>query len=423
MRLFLLLWRAAWLVLMPVILLYLWHRGRRDPLYSKRIGQRFGRHHPRTAPHIWIHAVSIGELRSAVPLIRAFLARGEHVVTTHFTPAGLREAERTFAPEIASGQISSVFVPFDYGLAFRRFFRAFRPKLGLVMEVEFWPGMITSARRANIPLFLCNGQYPAKSFTRDKRRALSPALLMPGFAGVMVKSELQAERFRHFGQTRIAITGELRFEQPLPENQLTAATTTRPSLAGDRPIITLASVVEWEEDLFINAILKHPEKGSNKPFFVFVPRAPERFGPVAAKLNAARLKTARRSEILSDTLTLQGNDQPDILLGDSLGDMYYYLALCDFAVTGGGFNPRASHNIIEPLSLGKPVILGPEIWTIEYPAIEAIAAGVAQQVTADELPLAMSEPHMPSQEQIKSFLAAHSGAVEKTLKTLDRWLA
>ncbi|MEZ5714673.1 MAG: glycosyltransferase N-terminal domain-containing protein [Paracoccaceae bacterium] len=253
LRLFLIAWRLAWLLGMPAILAYLWSRGRRDPLYRQRLGQRFGFHRRHEDGHVWVHAVSIGELRSAVPLIRAFLGRGEHVVTTHFTPAGLREAERTFGTDIAAGRLSAVYVPFDYGLAFRRFFRAFRPRLGLVMEVEFWPGMITAARRAGVPLYLCNGQYPVKSFERDKTRALSPALLVPGFAGAMVKSGLQAERFRALGQNRIAVTGEMRFEQPIPQAQLDAAARARVLLAGERPVITLASVVEWEEDLFIAA--------------------------------------------------------------------------------------------------------------------------------------------------------------------------
>ena len=340
LRLFLVVWRLAWFVLMPGMLFYLWNRGRRDPLYRQRLGQRFGRHGKRGQPHIWVHAVSIGELRSAVPLIRAFLDRGEHVVTTHFTPAGLREAEKVFGKEIASGVLSAVYVPFDYGLAFRRFFRAFRPKVGLVMEVEFWPGMIMSARRAGVPLFLCNGQYPVKSYERDRGRVLSPALLVPGFAGVMVKSELQAERFRALGQPHVAITGEMRFEQPIPPNQVKAADEARPVMAGGRRVITLASVVEWEEDLFVSAIEDTLKTASNPPQFVLVPRAPERFERVAAKLEAAGVRFARRSKSFDADLKATENEQIDVLLGDSLGEMYFYLGLGDVAVAGGGFNPR-----------------------------------------------------------------------------------
>ncbi len=417
LRAFLVLWRVGWVVLMPVMLAYLWRRGRRDPLYVQRLGQRFGRHAPRNTPHVWVHAVSLGELRSAVPLIRAFLKRGEHVVTTHFTPAGLREAEKVFAPEIATGRLAAVYVPFDYGLAFRRFFRAFRPKFGLVMEVEFWPGMITASRRAGVPLYLCNGQYPVRSFERDRTRFLSPALLVPGFAGVMVKSELQAERFRSLGQENVSVTGEMRFEQPIPEAQLQAAQAARAALAGGRRVITLASAIEGEEELFIKTV----KSVSDKAFLVFVPRAPERFDAVARRLAQAGLRFARRSAILDERLILTDTPQIDVLLGDSLGEMYFYLAMGDLSVTGGGFHPRGSHNIIEPLALGKPVIVGPEIWTIEYPATEAIAAGVAQQVTAQDLPGAIMAGTLPDKQRIDAFLANHAGAVEKTLRTLAGW--
>jgi len=404
---------------MPVMIGYLLWRGRREPLYRQHIAKRFGLHAKRPVSHIWIHAVSIGELRSAVPLIRAFLDRGEHVVTTHFTPVGLAEAERVFGTEIAEGRLVATYVPFDYGLAFRRFFRAFRPQFGLVMEVEFWPGMITAARRAGVPLYLCNGQYPIKSFERDRTRFLSPADLVKGFAGVMVKSSLQAERFRALGQRNIAITGEMRFEQPIPKSQLSAAQKARHALAQNRRIITLASVVEAEDNLFIETIREVLRTKEESPFFVYVPRAPQRFDAVEKLITEAGLVSARRSEIFSDTLELCKKPEIDVLIGDSLGEMYFYLALCDFAVVGGGFNPKGSHNIIEPLSLGKPVIVGPQIWTIEYPAVEAIKAGVASQVSSEALPSALTNPQGPNQAQIARFLNDHGGAVEKTLRALE----
>jgi len=421
LRAFLVVWRLAWIVLMPAILGYLFWRGQREPLYRQRIAERFGFHAKRTAPHVWVHAVSIGELRSAVPLIRAFVQRGDPVVTTHFTPAGLSEAERVFAPEIAAGQLTATYVPFDYGRALRRFFRAFQPRVGLVMEVEFWPGMIMAARNAGVPLYLCNGQYPVKSFERDRTRALSPADLVPGFAGVMVKSDLQANRFRALGQANVAITGEMRFEQPIPDTQLSAATAARTTLAGDRRVITLASVVEAEDGLFIKTIQDVLSQTSDPPLFIYVPRAPQRFDAVARMIAEAGLGSARRSVVFNDDLTLTSEPKIDVLVGDSLGEMYFYLGLCDVAVAGGGFNPKGSHNIIEPLALGKPVIVGPQIWTIEYPALEAIKAGVARQVGPDALATVLSKPDLTDKARISHFLDDHAGSVEKTLATLRDW--
>jgi 3-deoxy-D-manno-octulosonic-acid transferase len=432
--LFLRLWSLLWHLGLPVVLVYLWWRGRRDALYSQHLAERFGRYRQRLPGAVWVHAVSLGEMRSAVPLVRALLDRGDRVVTTHFTPAGRREAERVFAPEIAAGRMAAVWVPFETSWAYRGFFRAFQPKAGLVMEIEIWPRMIFAAKRAGVPLYMCNAQYPTKSMARDAKLSLRHNL-MQGYAGAFVKSGLQAERFAGVGVPNITVTGELRFDQPIPPHLVKAAMALRPALAGDRPVITFASAVEGEDDLYLDAItdaLRHP----SRPFVVYVPRKPERFDEVAGMLEARGLKAIRRSEALDPTLAPKnlpslpwGGDGgwghpaghgPDILLGDSLGEMYFYIALSDRVVTGGGFTPHGAHNIIEPLALKRPVIVGPEIHTIEYPAVEAIGAGVCLRVeTSQALTAALTDWPGPTPEAIQTFFAAHSGATERTLAALD----
>jgi 3-deoxy-D-manno-octulosonic-acid transferase len=428
--LFLRLWSLLWHLGLPVVLVYLWKRGRKDPLYAQHLAERFGRYRQRLPGAVWVHAVSLGEMRSAVPLVRALLDRGDRVVTTHFTPAGRREAERVFAADIAAGRLAAVWVPFETSWAYAGFFRAFRPKAGLVMEIEIWPRMIFASRAAGVPLFMCNAQYPTKSMARDARMTLRHRL-MQGYAGAVVKSDLQAQRFASVGVRNIHVTGELRFDQPIPPHLVEAARALRPVLAGDRPVITFASAVEGEDDLYLEAIataLRHP----SRPFVVYVPRKPERFGEVASLLAARGLRVLRRSQALEAKLSPQsfpspfgqaggeGPTPPDILLGDSLGEMYFYIALSDRVVTGGGFTPHGAHNIIEPLALKRPVIVGPEIHTIEYPAVEAIAAGVCLRVeTPDALKAALTDWSGPGPDAIQAFFAAHSGATDKTLAALD----
>jgi len=437
--LFLRLWSLVWHLGLPVLLVYLWRRGRKDPLYARHLGERFGRY-PRPLPgSVWVHAVSLGEMRSGVPLIRALLDQGQTVVTTHFTPAGRREAKSVFALEIAAGRLAAVWVPFETSWAYAGFFRAFRPRIGLVLEIEIWPRMIFAAKAAGVPLYMCNAQYPTKSMVRDERMTLRHDL-MCGFAGAFVKSDLQAARFASVGVDNITVTGELRFDQPIPPHLVSAAKALRPALAGDRSVITFASVVEGEDDLYLDAItvaLRHP----SRPFVVYVPRKPERFDEVAAMLAARGLKAVRRSDLLDPTLAPKhlpsppwGGDgggghrpeirdqiRPDIFLGDSLGEMYFYIALADRVVTGGGFTPQGAHNIIEPLALQRPVIVGPEIHTIEYPATEAIAAGVCLRVeTPEALTEALTGWQGPDAGAIGAFFVAHSGATNRTLAALDK---
>lgn len=421
------LYKAAWVLLFPAILAYLAWRGRKDAEYMAHLGERFGGHAPMPGA-VWVHAVSLGELRSAVPLIRALLARGETVVTSHFTPAGRRECQRIFAAEIAARRLRPVWVPFEFHWCHARFLRAFAPKFGLVMEIEVWPQMILSCRRAGVALYLCNAQYPAKSFARDQGRARAD--LMAGFAGGLVKSDLQRQRFAATGLAPIAVTGELRFDQPIPAAQTAPGQALRARLqAQGRAAFTIASAIEGEDALYIETIRKvraaWRAQGLPAPLFVYVPRAPERFDAVAGLLTRAGLRLLRRSaDIAADLWTADDLSGVDVLLGDSLGEMYFYLSIGDLAIVGGGYMPKGAHNISEPLALGKPVIVGPCTWTIEYPAVEACAAGVCTVVPPEDLAdaLAPGAPR-PSPQAIAAFLAAHSGAVARTLAALDQFTA
>jgi len=411
-------YRLLWLLLMPVVLLYLKRRARREPLYIDQLGERFGFGAQRLGDWAWIHAVSLGEFRSAIPLIDALLARGERVVITHFTPAGRGASMDHYSDQIAAGKLAVCWIPFDYGRAFRRFFRRFSITYGLVMEVEFWPGMIMSARAANIPLFLCNGQYPNKSYERDKGRVLSARDIVPGFAGVMVKSNRMAEPFRELGLDKIAVTGEMRFEQPMNQIHIDAAVRVR-SHFPERPVLTFASAVKDEDALFI-AAMQALKSRIPDALIVYVPRKPEHFDRAAELIQAAGLSVARRSVVLDAKFEFEMPLTCNVLLGDSLGEMHFYLALADQVVVGGGFAPQGSHNIIEPLSQGKPTIVGPNTWTIDFPVVEAIESGVVRQFSPDELADALLD--LSEHASADAFMSVMGGSVEKTLDAVSDFM-
>ncbi|HEY6918223.1 MAG TPA: glycosyltransferase N-terminal domain-containing protein [Tabrizicola sp.] len=413
--LFLRFWSVLWHLGLPFVLVYLLKRGRKDRDYIRHLGERFGRYPQGLPGSVWVHAVSLGELRSAVPLIKALLQDGQTVVTTHFTPAGRREAEKVFAADIAAGRLIPVWIPLETSWAYAGFFKAFRPRLGLVMEIEIWPRMIFASRSAGVPLYMCNAQYPSDSMARDARLGLRPAL-MRGFAGALVKSDLQAQRFASVGVRNITVTGELRFDQPIPAAHLAAAAVVRPTL-GPREVIAFASVTEPEEDLFL-AAAQEVLSVRTPPVVIFIPRAPERFDALARAMTDRGMLFARRSQRLDRKLSVLSEAPMDVLLGDSLGEMYFYLALADRVVVGGGFQPKGSHNIIEPLALKKPVLVGPQIQTIEYPAVEAIAAGVCRQTTASALVEDLLHWPDPKPDAIAAFVTAHSGATARTLAAI-----
>ena len=431
MRIWMILWSLLWSCTLPLIVFYLWWRGQKDPKYFIKLAERFGMYQKPLSNTIWIHAVSLGELRSAVPLIQTFLSNGEKVVTTHFTPAGRNEAEKVFAVEIAQGQIQVVWVPFELAFVYRSFFNAFQPKFGLVMEAEIWPRMVFAARAAKKPLFMCNAQYSNDAFMRDNSGLRIRQKIMREFSGAMVKSNLKADRFKSIGVRNIVVTGELRFDQPVLIAQIEAGLAARQWIgAVDRRVITIASAIEHEDEVYIKAIQAlnehHTEQDLKPPLFVYVPRRPERFETVTATLIDAQLDVLTRTNLWTDLDQTRWKDAPDcpnIIVGDSLGEMNFYLSMCDDVIIGGGFNPKGAHNISEALVLGKPVLTGPHVKTIEYPFAEAQNAGVASSVQdAAALAKALIRNQHPSASDIQSFIEEHSNATSRTLATIPQLL-
>lgn len=422
------LYRVLWYGAVPWVLAYFWLRGRRDPAYRRQLAERFG-FGPTLTGAVWVHAVSLGEMRSAVPLVRVLLDRGERVMTTHLTPAGRRAAESAFGVEIAAGQMVARYLPLELGPAYHRFLRC-RPTLALVMEIEVWPVMIAEAASAGVPLVLVNSQYPERSFHRDLWLARGIGHPVQQVAGVLAKSETHAARFRALGARAVQVCGELRFDQPVAPHLLAAAAALRPAL-GARPVVVLASVVEGEDDLYLGVIRQvQAQAGRAAPLFLYVPRAPERFAPVAARLAAAGQRVAARSAVLGPKLGLIDDfGAADILLGDSLGEMYFYLALADLVVVGGGFLPSGAHNVIEPLALAKPVLTGPVVWSIEYPGREAVEAGAMEVCATPEVMAARISALLAGPDDLAAmagrgtaFFAAHSGAAARTMVALKPWL-
>lgn len=406
-RLFLLLYRAVLWLGEPLVWRYFRRRARGDAGYGLHLEERRGAGGA-FAADLWVHAVSLGEMTSAEPLVRMALAAGHRVVTTHATPAGRGRAERVFAGEIAAGRMAVRYAPIDRAPYWAAFFATCRPKAGLVMEMEFWPAMLEAARTANVPLILANSQVPLRSLARAGRQARFFGHPAKRAAAVFAKSKMMAARFRSLGVTRVAVMGETRFDMPLPEAQLAAGRDLRARVG--RKVLCLASVVAGEEEIYLSALQILKAEG-DPPFVIWVPRAPELFDASFERLREAGLAVARRSEAFGEGLEPSEGIEAEVLLGDSMGEMAFYIAAADAVLVGGGFTPKGTHNIIEPLAQGKPVITGPDTRTIEFPAIEARAAGVLNQCDrADDLAPAIRAALSGPSPEAETFHASHAGA-------------
>nr|MDJ0638633.1 glycosyltransferase N-terminal domain-containing protein [Paracoccaceae bacterium] len=394
-----------------LVWLYFRRRAAKDPRYGLHLEERRGKGAP-FAADLWVHAVSLGEMTSAEPLVRKALDDGARVVTTHATPAGRVRCEAAFADEIAAGQLALRYAPIDRMSYWKLFFDQYRPKAGLVMEMEFWPIMIEAANSAGVPLVLANSQLPARSLDRAFRQARWLGHPAERAAAVFAKSAMMAERFRGIGVAKVEVMGETRFDMELPPKQLAAGRALRQAIG--RPVVCLASVVAGEEAIY-SGMLAELLQDDAPPFVIWVPRAPEMFDAMAEHLKAEGLRVLRRQEVLDEDLILRGDLRGrDVLLGDSLGEMAFYIAAADAVLVGGGFTPKGTHNVIEPLAQGKPVITGPDTRTIEFPAIEASAVGVLTICqTQSRLAPAVRAAVKGGSEAATAFHARHAGASDR----------
>ncbi len=417
-------------LLMPVVLARLWWRGRVEPGYREHIGERFGFFNardfslPQGASSFWIHAVSVGEVRAAQPLIEKWRAQfpTETIVLTCTTPTGRRMAEALF-----HDGVTITFLPYDLPWATDHFIKRIRPRALVVMETEIWPNLLATCHARRIPTFLVNARLSEKSRAGYAKNFFIRHLIRDAvgkFTRVLAQSDADAARLTNIGAKSVVVTGNVKFDVSINDEAIARGEAWKRA-AGQRPIIVLASTREGEEGDLIAAFCSIMERGgidsgnaypNQPPLLVVVPRHPARLDEVAGLLNKANLVVARRSQ------TETPNSNIDAWLGDSMGEMPSYYAMCDVAIIGGSFRPLGGQNLIEAAALGKPIIMGPSTFNFSEAAQLAIDAGALIKVSDAMAAMAIAKTLLGDTSRLREmgknaaqFAAAHRGATSRTL--------
>ena len=305
-------YNLALLLLLPYVGLHLLLRSRRQPEYLRHVGERFGGYDidPGQAL-IWLHAVSVGETRAAQPLVSALKARypGHRILLTHMTPTGRQASEELFGDGVLRA-----YLPYDYPFAVRRFLAHFRPAVGVIMETELWPNLVQACKAQGIPLLLANARLSEKSARRYARFPNLTRRVLRDLAGIAAQTEQDAARLAALGAPEVAVLGNVKFDILPPPEQLAFGEELRRRI-GLRPVLLAASTREGEESRLFEALAKRPP---GEALLVVVPRHPQRFDEVAALAVNAGFAVQRRSE------DAQIAPQTQVLLGDSMGEMFAY---------------------------------------------------------------------------------------------------
>ncbi|GMG90972.1 3-deoxy-D-manno-octulosonic acid transferase [Cupriavidus sp. TKC] len=410
-----------WLLILPLALLRLVWRSRKESGYTQHVGERLGRYGDLSAagPWLWVHAVSVGETRAAQPLIDALLAAypRHRLLLTHMTPTGRQTGAQLYG---ANPRVQQCYLPYDLPWLVRRFLAYFQPDAGLIMETEVWPNLVHVTRRVGVPLFLVNARLSPRSYRRTARFGSAAAALYNDFTMVLAQTAGDAERYRALGVKSVQVTGNLKFDMQPPEAGVARGQLLRQAF-GNRHVLAAASTREGEEPLILEAFSRWP--GTDRPALLLVPRHPQRFDEVAAMATRAGFSVQRRSAL--DVEQLAGPITADVVLGDSMGEMAMYYAASDIAYIGGSLIPLGGQNLIEACAVGTPVLMGPHTFNFAQATEDAIAAGACQRVAdADELIAAAAAilgdatRLADMREHALTFAGLHRGATARTLGAL-----
>jgi len=403
-------------------------RAQAEPLYGQYIEERFG-YYKQSACNdwIWIHAVSLGETRTAGILLQGLRQAMPHMklLLTNGTATGREEGLKL----LQEGDIQ-VWQAWDSPEVVERFLTAFKPRIGLLLETEVWPQLIHKAQEKGIPIMLINARMSEKSLHQAERWA---SLMKPAFAGlsaVCAQAPDDAMRLKSLGASVTGIFGNLKFDAKPDASQVAMGRAWREQLSA--PVVMLASSREGEEAMWLAAWQtfnkQHPELQIH---WLIVPRHPQRVSEVESLITSSGLRVSRRSTWSQETLFSAAllketaQDSSVILLGDSLGEMALYYSLADAALLGGSFEKLGGQNLIEAAACACPIVMGPHTFNFAEASQAAETAGAAQRASdmAAAMKLAVDTvQNRPLQKQKSAnafqFAQQHGGATQRTVQAV-----
>lgn len=409
-------------LLAPLTLYHLVWRGMRQREYLQRWGERFGWLAAR-APGgaLWVHAVSVGEVNAAQPLVNAFRRAhpGRRLVVTTVTPTGSARGRALWGEGV-----EHLYLPYDMPGAVARFLDHVRPAAGVVMETEIWPNLFCQCQDRGIPLMIANARLSARSLRGYAPLRPLVRMALDAVALVAAQSQHDAHRYQVLGAApeRVRVTGNLKYDQDMDPALLPQAHAWRRGWGAARPVWIAASTHEEEVAAVLAAhravLARHPHA-----LLLWAPRHPDRFAGVAAAAREAGFDVATRTRD-----RLPGPDTACFVV-DTLGELMAFYAAADLAFVGGSLQPIGGHNLLEPAALGVPSVVGPETFNFAEITRALLRVDAVRQVAdAEALAVAVSEllddrvacARMGAAG--RALVAEERGALARTLELLETLL-
>ena len=414
------LYSAALYLLLPVTVYHLIWRGFRQRAYLLRWHERYARYGTAAegGGHLWVHAVSVGEVNAAAPLINALLR--EHprrrVLVTTITPTGSDRVRALWGTRVAH-----VYLPYDITGAVGRFLRHFRPCIALIVETELWPNLLFACRDHGIPAHLINARLSERSLRGY--RALRPLVgrALRTLRTVAAQSDADAGRFARLGarDDQLVVYGNLKFDMRVDPTIATSALALRSRIPG-RPVWIAASTHPDEEALML-AIDRRLRLRWPDLLMLWAPRHPERFRP------ATQLAIETGLQVATRTLTVAPEADDAVFVIDTLGELMLFYACADVAFVGGSLQPVGGHNLLEPAAVGTAIVTGPHLHNFSDIAeqlrrVDAVRIAADADAVAVELETLLSDPDARARmaEAGRALVEQGRGALRRTMEMIGR---
>ncbi|RUR17605.1 3-deoxy-D-manno-octulosonic acid transferase [Legionella sp. km535] len=404
-------------LLTPFILLRLWWKGRKLPAYRMRILERFSLGDLESKPvDVWLHAVSLGEVIAAIPLIDAMLEKHWSILVTTMTPTGSERVKARFGDKVAHQ-----YIPYDLAGVLKRFFRQVQPRIGIIMETELWPNLIDQAHAAKVPLVLANARLSERSLKGYMKLRVLFKPVLNQFSAILPQSDDDARRFITLGARKeiVQVLGNMKFD--LQTNTIDSArfNELKSHWGSDKTVVIAASTHDDEETRILSE-LPRLQKAIPNVILLIAPRHPERFQTVYQLSTQAGFNTGLRSDL--DTVSSAN----EVVVLDCLGELLGLFQISDYAFVGGSLVPVGGHNVLEPIAMNVPVISGNQVHnfkTICQDLKEAEAIQIVSQ--ADELIDSIIQLHQDKEfqrrmvENATAVLESNKGSVLKHLQKVE----
>jgi 3-deoxy-D-manno-octulosonic-acid transferase len=366
-------------------------------------------------PTLWLHAVSVGEVLSAAPLVAAM--RRVHpdwrIVVSTTTRTGRDMAEARL------GGVAGVFYfPLDFAWIVRRVLRHLRPSLVVIVETEIWPNLVRLCRASGIGVLLVNARISDRSYPRYRRVRKLLGGVLAQFDRLCAQSEDTAHRLRALGAPvdRVLVTGSLKFDVPADAPRSVADVALR--LEG-LPVLLAASTLKGEDEILLQT-LERLRETAPEAVLVLAPRHPERFDSVAVLAERTGLRVMRRTALATRP------DAPfDVLVLDTIGELAALCAQATVVFVGGSLVPAGGHNILEPARFAKPIVVGPSMSNFADITRSFLEAGALVQTpdaeaAQQELLSLFADPPRRRRlgEAARGVLDQHRGAVDRTMREI-----